>query len=91
MATNTVHFNDPKAARRAPHKRARPLTPGRAVISVACGVAVLLMVMAIAHVARGQVNKGSHQEEAPLIRPAAKVYSSNGGSRVADLDASLAP
>lgn len=65
-------------------------TPTRAVMVTAWVVAVLLMLLAIAQVAQKQVSKGAVLSPPPQsVQNAPKIYSSNDGSRVADLDPSL--
>ncbi|WP_423456801.1 hypothetical protein [Ottowia sp. VDI28] len=93
MATNTAHSNFQDVPPRAPKAHRQGLTAGRAAIALAWAAAVLLMLMAIAHVAQGQVDKGSSLQDPPQRTPSAsRFYSSNDGVHTADLrPASPAP
>ncbi|MGB3071612.1 MAG: hypothetical protein WBC18_23900 [Ottowia sp.] len=86
MATNTAHSNFQDVPPRAPKAHRQGLTAGRAAIALAWAAAVLLMLMAIAHVAQGQVDKGSSLQDPPQRTPSAsRFYSSNDGVHLADI------
>jgi len=88
MPTNTAHSDVQDTRPRALKARKQAITPGRAVIVLAWALAVLLLLMAIAHVAQEQVDKGSSLQSPPQGMPAAsRFYSSNDGPHVGDLDA----
>lgn len=91
MPTNTAHSehgnSTPRTIEARPAVSKHILTPARAVILTAWALAVLLMLMAIAHVAREQVSRGSVMHQAP--KSALKVYASNGGTRLAELEPTL--
>lgn len=86
MATNTAPSDVQDASPRTLQARRKTITPGRAVIALGWAVAVLLLLVAIVHVAQEQVDKGSSLQNPPQGAPSAsRFYSSNDGAHLADL------
>jgi len=88
MATNTG-FTHHAGAQAGHHPRpasdAGLLSPARLVLTVACVVAALLMLAAIASVARAQVQKGEDFRFAASAPPAPQFYANHGGPDKPDL------
>lgn len=86
MATNTAPSDVQDTSLHTPQARKQTITPGHAMVALAWALAVLLLLMAIAHVAQEQVDKGPSLQNAPQDAPSAsRFYSSNDGAHTADL------
>ena len=89
MATNTAptHRIDPRSDRFAAANPA-PFSHAQLVLTVACLLAALLMIVAIANVAQIQVQKGQDFRFAESTPAAPQFYANHGGLDKPDMERS---